>query len=79
MNDDVERFFEECRAERFFQNNPDVFEDMIETFEKLYREADESPAWQDFWDLVREIVTRKEPLIERFKALAPLWQNTFDL
>jgi hypothetical protein len=51
---------------------------MAETFEKFYQEADESAAFQDFWDRIRETVTRKKPLMERFKALVPLFRKIVD-
>jgi hypothetical protein len=70
---DVERFFEECRADPRYRQQPEVIGAMIdaieERFEKFYLAGDESASWQDIWDRIREVVTRKEPLMERAKAL----------
>ena len=79
MNADVQRFFEECRAEPFFQDKPSALDHMEEGFDKFYRAGDDNPAWQDIWDRIREVVTRQKPLIERFKALAPILQEIHDL
>ena len=78
MNEDVERFLEECRTDPFFQNNPngvDRIEDLLLT--RFYHEADESPAWQELWDRIREIITRKAPLVERFEELLLFLKKTF--
>jgi hypothetical protein len=69
MNEDVERFFEECRADGLCRGNPENFDHLMEILEKIYREADESAAFQEFWDDIREIVARKEPRIERLTAV----------
>jgi hypothetical protein len=74
MNADVEKFFDECRNDPHFAKVGGL-EQLVETFEQIYQEANESAAFQELWDSVREIVTRREPLIERFKALAPLIQK----
>jgi hypothetical protein len=72
MNSDVDRFLEECRADPFFRNDPKAIDQIEEVLTKFYREADESPAFQEFWDQLRSIVTRREPLMDRFQALVPL-------
>jgi hypothetical protein len=72
MNADVERFFEECRADPWFRERLDDLDLMEERFEKFYLDGDESAEWQDIWDRIREVVTRKEPVIERFKVLGPM-------
>lgn len=72
MNSDVVRFLEECRADPFFRNDPKAIDQIEEILMKFYREADKSPAFQDFWDRLRSIVTRKKPLMDRFQALVPL-------
>jgi hypothetical protein len=69
MNEDVERFLDECRADAFFQNNPNGGVDRIEDLlTKFYHEADESPAWQELWDRRRGIITGKAPLIEDLRS-----------
>ena len=40
-----------------------------ERFESFYLAGDELASWQDIWDRIREVVTQKEPLMERAKAL----------
>lgn len=77
MNEDVERFLEECRADEFFQNNPNGVDRIEDLLTKFYHEADESPAWQELWDLIRGIITQKTPLIERFEELLRLLKKTF--
>jgi len=59
MNEDVECFLEECRADAFFQNNPNAVDRIEDLLTKFYHEADESPAWQELWDRIREIITRR--------------------
>jgi hypothetical protein len=65
MDEDVERFFEGCRADGLCRDKPDTFDHLMEILEKVYRQGDESAALQEFWDDIREIVARKEPRIER--------------
>jgi len=77
MNEDVERFLEECRADAFFQNNPNGVDRIEDLLTRFYHEADESPAWQELWDRMREIITRKALLIERFEELLLLLKKTF--
>jgi hypothetical protein len=72
MNSDVDRFLEECRADPFFRNDSKAIDQIEEVLIKFYREADESPAFQDFWDRLRSIVTRREPLMDRLQALVPV-------
>jgi hypothetical protein len=79
MDADVERFFEECRADPYFRERPTALDRLEDTFEKFYRAADDYPAWQDIWDRIREIVTQKKPLIERFKVLVPIVQEIIAL
>jgi len=69
MDDDVERFFEECRADGLCQDNPENFDHLMEILERFYQEADESAAFQEFWDEIRKIVGRNEPRIERLNAI----------
>ncbi len=69
MDQDVERFFEECRADGLCRDNPENFDDLMEILERVYREGDESVAFQEFWDDIREIIARKEPRIERLSAV----------
>jgi hypothetical protein len=75
MNADVDRFLEECRADPFFRNDTKAVDQIEEVLIKFYREADESPAFQAFWDQLRSIVTRREPLMDRFQSLLPLIQK----
>jgi hypothetical protein len=77
MNEDVERFLEECRAGAFFQNNPNAVDRIENLLTKFYHEADESPAWQELWDRIREIITRKAPLVERFEELLLFLKKRF--
>ncbi len=77
MNEDVERFLEECRADAFFQNNPNAVDRIEDLLTKFYHEADESPAWQELWDRIREIITGKGPLVERFEELLLFLKKTF--
>jgi hypothetical protein len=73
VNADVERFIEECRADPWFRKDPEGLDHMEEVFETFYRAADETPAWQDFWDRIREIVTqRNRSLNDRFAVLVPI-------
>jgi hypothetical protein len=69
MDEDVERFFEECRAEGLCRDKPETFDYLMEILEKQYRQGDETAAFQEFWDDIREIVARKEPRIERLGAI----------
>jgi hypothetical protein len=69
MDEEVERFFEECRPDGLSRGNPEAFERLMDTLEKLYQEGNESAAFQEFWDDIREIVTRKESHIERLTAI----------
>jgi hypothetical protein len=75
MNADVDRFLEECRADPFFRNDTKAVDQIEEVLIKFYREADELPAFQAFWDQLRSIVTRREPLMDRFQSLLPLIQK----
>jgi hypothetical protein len=75
MDADVERFFEECRADPWFRERPEVHSRLEELFEKFYREGDESANWQDIWDRIREAVTRKESLRQRVQALDPILEE----
>jgi hypothetical protein len=77
MNEDVERFLEECRADAFFQNNPNAVDRIEDLLTKFYHEADESPAWQEVWDRIRGIITGKAPLIERFEELLLFLKKAF--
>jgi hypothetical protein len=56
MDEDVERFFEECRADGLCRDKPETFDYLMEILEKVYRQGDESAAFQEFWDDIREIV-----------------------
>jgi hypothetical protein len=78
MDADVESFLDECRADPWFREQPGALDHTEEMFEKLYREGDESAKWQEVWDRIREIVTRKVSLFERFKALFPILQEIRD-
>ena len=69
MNEDVERFLDECRADALFQNIPNGVDRIEDLLTKFYHEADESPVWQELWDSIRGIITGKAPLIERFEEL----------
>jgi hypothetical protein len=75
MDADLERFFEECRADPWFRERPEALKGHEEIFEKFYRAGDESPEWQEIWDRIREVVTRKEPLMDRVKALIPILEE----
>jgi hypothetical protein len=75
MDADVERFFEECRADPWFRDQPEALKGHEEIFEEFYLAGDESPEWQEIWDRIREVVTRKEPLMERVKALIPILEK----
>jgi hypothetical protein len=59
MNEDVERFFEERRADGLCRDNAENFDHLMEIVEKVYREADEPAAFQESWDDIREIVARE--------------------
>jgi hypothetical protein len=45
MNGDVERFLEECRADAFFQNNPNAVDRIEELLTKFYEPGPAAP-----WD-----------------------------
>jgi hypothetical protein len=75
MDADVERFFEECRADPWFRDQTEALKGHEEIFEEFYLAGDESPEWQEIWDRIREVVTRKEPLMERVKALIPILEK----
>jgi hypothetical protein len=57
----VEHFLEECRADPFFQDNPNGVDRIEDLLTRFYHEADESPAWQELWDRMRGIITQKAP------------------
>jgi hypothetical protein len=75
MDQDVERFFEECRADGLSRDNPEAFEHLMDAFEKLYQGGNESAAFQELWDDIREIIARKESHIERLKAIVARWKS----
>ena len=76
MDEAVERFFEECHADGLSRDNPEAFEHLMDAFEKLYQGGNESAAFQELWDDIREIVARKESHVERLKAIVARWKRT---
>jgi hypothetical protein len=42
MDEDVERFFEECRTDGLCRDKPETFDHLMEILEKVYRQGDES-------------------------------------
>ncbi len=76
MNPEVERFFDECRAEPWYRTDPEVLEKVEEDFRLLYALADHSPARQREWDRITDIVQAKDrSLSDRLRALAKLLEN----
>ena len=75
MDEDVERFFEECRADGLSRDNPEAFQHLMDKLEKLYQEGNESAVFQELWDDIREIVARKESHIERLTAIVARWKK----
>jgi hypothetical protein len=69
MDADVERFFDECRADGLCRDNPENFDPLMEILETFYLEADESASFQEFWDDIREIAAGKEPRMERLSEI----------
>lgn len=78
MNAELERFFEECRADPWFVAHPAAIDKIEEVFTKIHLEGDDDPNWQDFDDRIRVIIAQKDlPLIKRFEALAGMLSNLF--
>jgi hypothetical protein len=73
MNQEIEHFLDECRAEQWFRDHPAVLEG-IETFlAKVYRSADDDPGDQALCDRISEIVGKtNQPLHDRYVALRDL-------
>jgi len=40
MDEDVERFFEECRTDGLCRDKPETFDHLMEILEKVYRQGD---------------------------------------
>jgi hypothetical protein len=68
--DEIEAFLEECRADAWFQNHPEVVDRLESVLTKFYL-AGEGPEWQAIWDQVHEILERfADTPVDRCQALA---------
>jgi hypothetical protein len=73
--DEIEAFLDECRADPWFQNHPEVVDRLESVLTKFYF-AGEGPEWQAIWDQVHAVLERKtDTPVERCKALAVVLQG----
>jgi hypothetical protein len=68
--DEIEAFFEECRADLWFQGHPELV-DRLETVLTKFCLGGEGPEWQASWDHVRALLewTTDAP-VDRCRELA---------
>jgi hypothetical protein len=75
MNE-LESFIDECRADPWFRDRPELLDRIEEVLTRFYRASDGNPESQAIWDRVCEILEQKnEALAERCKALVPVLQQ----
>jgi hypothetical protein len=80
MNAELERFFEECRADPWFRERPERLDHFEEVLIKIYKGGDDDPKWQTLDDRIREIIARKNrTLIERCDELGALLSRVFEI
>jgi hypothetical protein len=73
--DEIEAFLDECRADAWFQNHPEVVDRLESVLTRFYL-AGEGPEWQAIWDQVYAILERfAETPVERCQALAAVLQD----
>jgi hypothetical protein len=73
---EIESFLDECRADPWFRDRPELPDRIGDVLTKFYRASDDNPEWQAIWDRVCEILEQKnEALVERRKALVPVLQQ----
>jgi hypothetical protein len=73
--DEIEAFLDECRADPWFQNNPEIVDRLESVLTKFYF-AGEGPEWQAIWDQVNAVLERKtDTLVDRCQALAVVLQG----
>jgi len=58
MNE-LESFLDECRADPWFRDRPELPDRIEEVLTKFYRASDDNPEWQAIWDRVCEILEQK--------------------
>jgi hypothetical protein len=72
MNE-IEGFLDECRADPWFRDRPELLDRLEEVLTKFYRAGDDSPEWQAIWDRICGILQQKsETLVEQCKVLVPV-------
>jgi hypothetical protein len=68
--DEIEAFLDECRADPWFQNHPEVIDRLESVLTKFYL-AGEDPARQAVWDQLHTILMRTtDTPVARCQALA---------
>jgi hypothetical protein len=73
--DEVEAFLDECRADAWFQDRPDLVDRLESVLTELYL-AGEDAQWQAIWDQVLAVLGRKtDTLVDRCHALAAVLQS----
>jgi hypothetical protein len=73
--DEIEAFLDECRADPWFQNNPEIVDRLESVLTKFYF-AGEGPEWQAIWDQVNAVLERKtDAPVDRCQALAVVLQG----
>jgi hypothetical protein len=73
--DEIEAFLDECRADPWFQNHPEVVDRLESVLTKFYF-AGEGPEWQAIWDQARAVLERKSDTpVDRCQALAVVLQG----
>jgi hypothetical protein len=55
----VESFLDECRADPWFRDRPELLDRIEEVLTKFYRASDQNPEWQAIWDRICEILEQK--------------------
>jgi hypothetical protein len=73
--DEIEAFLDECRADAWFQNHPEVVDRLESVLTNFYL-AGEGPEWQAIWDRVHAILERfADTPVDRCQALAVVLQD----
>jgi hypothetical protein len=73
--DEIEAFLDECRADRWFQNHPEVVDRLESVLTRFYL-AGEGPEWQAIWDQVHAVLERRIATpVDRCQTLAVVLQG----
>jgi hypothetical protein len=73
--DEIEAFLDECRADPWFQNHPEVVDRLESVLTKFYF-AGEGPEWQAIWDQAHAVLERKSDTpVDRCQAPAVVLQG----